>query len=163
MDLKQFLELFNPLPGNHYLLVTDKIDEVAFALEALLEKVGGELHIALYEDTPSELPATLNAAKLQSIQNKAQPFRALPRDNDIVIFKDIQQLHKNFELLLKIAYTTLANNADIIIMQKSDSMDVEATKELLESYEFRAPNAIDLLKGYDLVMAKKMHMWGNGL
>ena len=163
MDLKQFLELFNPLPGNHYILVTDKIDEVAFALDELLQTVGGELQIALYEDTPSKLPARLNTAKLQSIQNMAQPFRALPRDNDIVIFKDMQQLHNNFELLLKIAYTTLANTADVIVMQKSDTMDVEATKELLERYEFRAPNAIDLLNGYDLVMAKKMHMWGNGL
>lgn len=163
MDLKQFLELFNPLPANHYLLVTDKIDEVAFALDALLQEVGGELHIALYEETPSKLPSTLNAVKLQSIQNYAQPFRALPRDNDIVIFKDIKNLHKNFELLLKIAYTTLANNADIIIMQQNASMDVEATKRLLERYEFRAANAIDLIKGYDLVMARKMHMWGNGL
>jgi len=163
MDLKQFLELFNPLPGNHYLLVTDIIDEIAFSLYELMKTVDGELRIALYEEHPSTLQDSLNAVKLQSIQNTAQPFRALPRDNDIVIFKDIQNLHKNFELLLKIAYTTLANTADIIVMQKSGSMDVEATKELLEHYEFRAPNAIDLLKEYDLVMAKKMHMWGAGL
>ena len=163
MDLKQFLELFNPLPANHYLLVTDKIDEIAFALEALLQEVDGELNIVLYEKTPSKLQVSLNTVKVQSIQNMAQPFRALPRDNDIVIFKDVENLHENFELLLKIAYTTLANNADIIIMQKGGSMNVEATKELLERYEFRAANAIDLLKGYDLVMAKKMHMWGNGL
>ena len=163
MDLKQFLELFNPLPGNHYLLVTDKIDAIVFALDALLEEVGGELHLVLYEETPSELPPALKRVKLQSIQNSSQPFRALPRDNDIVIIKDMQNLHKNFEQLIKIAYTTLANTADVIVMQKSGSMDIEATKALLERYEFRAPNAIDLLQGYDLVMAKKMHMWGNGL
>ena len=163
MDLKQFCELFNPLPGNHYLLVTDTIDEVAFSLEKLLQEVNGELGIALYEEKSSTLPASLNAAKLQSIQNNAQPFRALPRDNDIVIFKDIQNLHKNFEQLVKIAYTTLANTADIVVMQKKGSMDVEATKEMLERREFRAPNAIDVLQEYDLVMAKKMHMWGNGL
>ena len=163
MDLKQFLELFNPLPGNHYLLVSDTIDEVAFSLEKLMQEVNGELQIALYEERPSTLPPLLNAAKLQSIQNNTQPFRALPRDNDIVILKDIQHLHNNFELLVKIAYTTLANTADIVVMQKKGTMDVEATKELLEKYEFRAPNAIDVLSDYDLVMAKKMHMWGNGL
>ena len=66
-------------------------------------------------------------------------------------------------MLLRIAYTTLANAADVIIMEKKGIMDVEATKELLEKFEFRAPNAIDLLDEYELVMAKKMHMWGNGL
>ena len=42
-------------------------------------------------------------------------------------------------------------------------MDVEQIKEYLIQHEFRAHNEIDLLEGYDLVMAKKMHMWGNGL
>ena len=163
MDLKQFCELFNPLPGNHYLLVTDTIDGIAFRLQELMEAVDGELRIALYEKQPSQLPASLNAVKLQSIQNYAQPFRALPRDNDIVIFKDIQNIHKNFEQLVKIAYTTLANTADIVVMQKKGLMDVAATKEMLERREFRAPNAIEVLPDYDLVMAKKMHMWGAGL
>ena len=35
--------------------------------------------------------------------------------------------------------------------------------ELLENNEFRAANFIDIFPNYDLVMAKKMHMWGNGL
>jgi len=42
-------------------------------------------------------------------------------------------------------------------------MDIEAMKEMLEEFEFRAANDIDVVEGYDLVMAKKMHMWGNGL
>ena len=37
------------------------------------------------------------------------------------------------------------------------------TKEILEDFEFRVANYIDLVEGYDLIMAKKMHMWGNGL
>ena len=66
-------------------------------------------------------------------------------------------------MILKIAYTTLANTADIIIMQKKGTMDIDAIKEMLEEFEFRAANYIDVLPEYDLVMAKKMHMWGNGL
>ena len=38
-DLKQFLELFNPLPANQYLEICDKKDELTFALEQLLQKV----------------------------------------------------------------------------------------------------------------------------
>jgi hypothetical protein len=48
-------------------------------------------------------------------------------------------------------------------MEKKGVMDIEAIKTMLEEHEFRAPNEIDVIDGYDLVMAKKMHMWGNGL
>ena len=42
-------------------------------------------------------------------------------------------------------------------------MKIDEMLELLETFEFRAANQIDILQEYDLVMAKKMHMWGNGL
>ncbi len=162
-NLDQFLELFNPLPGNHYLQVTTHIDETTFALDSLLQKVGGELSLAIYDHNDIDLSAKLPNAKIQFIKNFKQPFRAIPRDNDLVIFKDIFHLHQNQKMILKIAYTTLANTANIIIMEEKGIMDIEATKRLLEEFEFRAPNAIELLEGYDLVIAKKMHMWGNGL
>ena len=163
MDLKQFLELFHPLPGNHYLQVTTSIDDTTHALYELMQAVHGELRLALYEEKSSALPDKLSDTKLQSIKNFSAPFRGLPRDNDIVILKDILHLHKNPELLLKIAYTTLANTANIIIMQKKGTMDIENIKALLEKHEYRTPNEIDVLKEFDLVTAKKMHMWGNGL
>ena len=163
MDLKQFLELFNPLPGNHYIQVTTSIDETTTALYNLMKDVDGELRIAHYSEVEADIQSDFSGAKIQNIKNLSHPFRALPRDNDIVVFKDIFHLHNNKELLLKTAYTTLANAANIIIMQKKGTMDVEEIKDLLEKFEFRSSNYIDVLPEYDLVMAKKLHMWGNGL
>jgi len=163
MELKQFLELFNPLPGNHYIQITTVIDETTFALNNLMKSVDGEFHLALYSEETVALPSELSNAKLQLINNCNTPFRALPRDHDIVMFKDIFTQHTDPQLLLRIAYTTLANTADIVIMEPKGTMDIEATKELLEKFEFRAPNQIDVLDEYDLIMAKKMHMWGAGL
>jgi len=163
MELKQFLELFNPLPGNHYIQITDKIDATTFALEKIISEVGGEFRLVLYTETEVDIPQELKDVQVQHIKNLLNPFRALPRDNDMVIFKDVLFQHKNPELLLRIAYTTLANAANVIIMQEKKTMNIEETKELLEKFEFRAPNEIDILKEFDLVMAKKMHMWGNGL
>ncbi len=163
MELKQFLELFNPLPGNHYIQITDKIDDTTLALQKIIEDVDGEFHLALYTEEQPQIPQELSNAKIQIIPNLANPFRALPRDHDMVIFKDVLFRHKNPDQLLRITYTTLANTANVIIMQKKGTMDIEATKELLEKFEFRAPNEIDILEEFDLVMAKKMHMWGNGL
>ncbi len=163
MELKQFLELFNPLPGNHYIQVTNKIDATTLALQKMILEVDGEFRLALYTEAKLEIPIELKDAQIQYIMNFSNPFRALPRDNDMVIFKNIFFKHLNPELLLRIAYTTLANTANVIIMQEKGTMDIESTKELLEKFEFRVPNEINILDEYDLVMAKKMHMWGNGL
>ena len=163
MKLDQFLELFNPLPGNHYLQVTTKADATTIALQNIIKDVDGEFRLALYSEDESVVDESLADTKVQLIKKFNTPFRALPRDNDIVILKDILAQHSNPKLLVKIAYTTLANTADIIIMEAKGKMDIEATKKLLEDFEFRAPNYIDILDEYDLVMAKKMHMWGNGL
>ncbi len=163
MDLKQFLELFNPLPGNHYLQVTTKPDVTTTALSKIIKEVEGEFVLVVYNEDELDIQKNYPDAKIQYVKNFKQPFRALPRTHDIVIFKDFFHLHENQEGILKIAYTTLANTADIIIMQKKGTMDVQAIKGLLEKFEFRASNEIDVLPEYDLVMAKKMHMWGNGL
>ena len=36
MNLEQFLQLFNPLPGNHYLQISTSRDEISDALENIL-------------------------------------------------------------------------------------------------------------------------------
>jgi hypothetical protein len=148
MNLEQFSQLFNPLPGNHYLQVCRCEDEVTATLSSLLEGVEGKLNIALYNEDNL---------------NFSQPFRAMPRDHDMVVIKDVFHKHNNPKMILKLAYLTLANTANIIIMEKKGIMDIEATKALLEEFEFRSPNDIDIVEGYDLIMGKKMHMWGNGL
>ncbi len=148
MNLKQFLQLFNPQPCNHYMQVTTSQNDVSDALNSILEKVDGSLDVILYNKENLDF---------------TKPFRALARSNDIIIFQDTFSAHKNQEMILKIAYRSLANTAEIIIMEKKGVMDVEAMKKMLEEFEFRAANDIDIVEGYDLVMAKKMHMWGNGL
>lgn len=165
MQLEQFKELFNPLPGNHYIQVTSAVDETTNTFYELMQGVGGELSLAYYHEdlqTP-DLSVRYPDAKIQYINNLIHPFRALPRDHDMVIFKDIFALHHKQDLLLNTAYKTLANTAHIIIMEKKGILDTYATQELLERFEFRAPNTLDIVEGYDIVMGKKMHMWGNGL
>jgi len=146
--LIKFLELFSPLPGNHYLHVTQEHNEISYALEELLVNAAGVLQVEL-----------LNQEDLKN----AKPFRALPRDNDSVIFQDVFHAHTNPSALLNIAYRTLANSAELIIVEKIGLLDIEKTKELLEKHEFRTPNHLDILKDYDIIIAKKMHMWGRGL
>jgi hypothetical protein len=163
-DLKQFMELFRPLPGNRYIQVTTEIDATTEALAKLLEGVGGELRLALYYDAyVPEIAPEFAHAKIEKIANFVHPFRALPREHDKVILKDIYAAHHKKESLLKTSYTTLANTAEIVIMEKQGVLNLEELHEALLACEYRAPNTVDVLEGYDIVVAKKMHMWGNGL
>ena len=148
LNLDKFRSLFNPLPGNHYLQVTTKKNEISIVLQDLMNKVDGEFNIALYNDENLKLD---------------QPFRATPRDHDNVILTNIFSIHQNQDMLIKLSYLTLANTANIIIIEKKGLLDIEALKAKLEIMEFRSANEIDMIDGYDLVIAKKMHMWGNGL
>ncbi|MGB5964483.1 MAG: hypothetical protein WBF77_05310 [Sulfurimonadaceae bacterium] len=160
---KQFLELIQPQPGFKVLDVTAHADELTEAvIEHLKPFAQHRLALALYPGKHKEFEPG-DALKLQEIPNYNVPFRALPRDNDIVIIRDVLHKHSQAERILKSIYTTLANTGDIIIITKSEEADVEAQKAILEKLEFRSANSIDILDGYSLVMAKKMHMWGNGL
>ncbi|MCF6330403.1 MAG: hypothetical protein L3I99_02495 [Sulfurimonas sp.] len=163
MCTKQFLELFNPYPGNHYLQVTTSPDEITDALNKITKDVDGKISLAIFADESIDYSQKLPDINIKHINNFKEPFRALPRSNDAVIIKDVFAKHENKDMLLKISYASLANTADIIIIEKKGIMDVESMKQMLQDYEFRAANNIDILDGYDLIMAKKMHMWGNGL
>ena len=114
--------------------------------------------IDLPKGTPSKI-ILYNDANL----SLDKPFRATPREHDMVIIKNIYAKHQNQNMLLTLSYKTLAHTANIIIIEKKGVLDIEALKEKLELFEFRSANNIDIIKDYDLVIAKKMHMWGNGL
>ena len=158
------MELFSVQPGYRYIQVTTEVDDTTSALYDLLTQNNAEMRIAYYaEESMPDLSSIYPKAKIQHVKNFNFPYRALPRDNDIVIYKDIFTKHNKQELLLKTAYTTLSNTADIIIMEKNGVLDVEVMMELFEKFEYRAANHMNILEGYDIFMAKKMHMWGNGL
>ncbi|MDA3945991.1 MAG: hypothetical protein PF439_04865 [Helicobacteraceae bacterium] len=160
---QQFLELIQPQPGFKVLDVTSHADGLTEAVVKHLKSFDKHrLAVAMY---PGEhnLFEPNEVLKLQEIPSFDLPFRALPRDNDVVIIRDVLHRHSQAERILKSIYTTLANTGDIIIVTKNEDVDVEAQKALLEKYEFRSANNIDILEGYTIVMAKKMHMWGNGL
>ncbi len=163
MEINQFLELFNPLPGNHYLQVTTSPDETTCALNEMVKEVGGEFSLYIYTDKDVDYSTQYPDATIKYVNSFKEPFRTHPRSNDIVVIKDVFDKHENKDMLLKVTYTSLANTAEIIIIEKKGVMDIQKMKQTLEDYEFRVANDIDVLDGYDLVMAKKMHMWGNGL
>ena len=161
MQLDKFASLFNPLPAEHYLQVTDKVDETTHLMAELVQSVGGTFSLVIYDE--SEEVIEFADANVQHIKSFSKPFRAIPRDHDVVVIKNILQKHTHPKLILKTAYTTLANNKSIIVMQDKGSVDLQKTTDTLDAHEFRSGNAIEMMDEFDVVVARKLHMWGNGL
>lgn len=159
--MEKILDLFTPQPGYKILDITAHTDGTSALLRARLVPFGGRLAVVQYPGEHAQLPQR-EGTQLQRIPDYKKPFRALPRDNDIVFVRDVLHRHANQERLLKAVYTTLANAGNIVIVTPEET--AASHLALLEQAEFRAANIIeDVVAGRTVVMAKKMHMWGNGL
>lgn len=161
-EISQFLELVNPLPAYKILEVTSHADDLSVAVAMKLKPLDGELDIALYpgEHQTMELDNIRVSAQIDSY---SKPFKAPARSYDIIILRDILDRHAFSERILKLAYGALANAGGIIVIQRKGSIDAQEMARQLEDNEFRASNRIDIFNDADLIMAKKLHMWGNGL
>lgn len=163
--METFLELFRPQPGYKILDVTSHTDALTAMLLERLVPVHGRLALAQYPGSHTELAVPEEVSlQLQRVPDYTKVFRALPRDNDIVFLRDVLQQHAHPERILRAAYTTLANAAEVIIVTENGAADPEAQLTMLEKADFRAANVIEgVAEGVTVVMGKKMHMWGNGL
>lgn len=163
--MNRISELFALQPGYKILDITAHTDVVSELLLQRLCEVNGRLIVAQYPGEHEALPECDGVrVQLQKVPDYQKPFRAVPRDNDIVFIRDVLHRHTQPERMLKAIYTTLTNATNIVIITHVDAADPQQQLEMLEAAEFRAGNIVeDVLDGYTVVMAKKMHMWGNGL
>ncbi|MEA1916617.1 MAG: hypothetical protein U9N42_03695 [Campylobacterota bacterium] len=157
--MNQFFELFNFAPGLKVLEVTSHSDSFSHQLYEFLSSNEAELVINRYGENHEDVKA-----KYVDIPTLNAPFRAFAREYKYIILRDILDIHKNPKKLIDFTYHSLENAAFIIVVQsKKSELHVEEIKQMLDDAEFRATNDIDILEDYHVVMAKKLHMWGNGL
>ena len=163
--METFLALFQPQPGYKILDITAHSDALSSLLVRTLAPVGGRLDLVRYPGEHMSVTAAEGMTlQVQEIADFEKPFRALPRDNDIVFIRDVLHRHRYPERVLKAIYTTLANAAEVVIVTSLENADTDGQLALLEAVDFRAGNSIDgMIEGMSVVTAKKMHMWGNGL
>ena len=138
-------------------------DGLTAALAEHVGLCGGELTVAAY---PGEhrLPPAAEHLRFGAVKNFRAPFKAAARDYEIILLNDILHLHAFREKLLRHAYQGLENSALLIVIQSGGSLPREEVEALLERCEYRAANTIDgLIEGASVTVAKKLHMWGNGM
>ncbi len=158
--MERLLELFEFTPGYRLLHITDDAAKAATPFLNPLKECEGQLDIIQYGQREHFFPEHV---KLRTVASVQKPFKAAARDYESMLVVDMLHQTPHPHKFLKHCYTCLENSALILVLQKKGTMETERIKELLDSVDFQAANGIDIIEGYELVVAKKMHMWCNGL
>lgn len=155
--------LLHPTPHTKIMVVTSHLDGMVEELGDFLFPHEGLIDISLFAGEHQGL--SHNALhKTFTIKDYRSPAGGIPRDYAAVIVQDVLHLHESPQKFLELIYRTLLNASEIIIVQKNGSMPITEIESLLDEAEFRAINTItDLIEGCEVIVGKKMHMWGNGL
>ena len=117
--------------------------------------------LSILEDKISKNDGTIESRDLNNIS--CDKFRLKSREFEYCILFDTISLCEDKEKFIKTCYHSLENSAFIIIIEPKSSNNISEVIELLDLCEFRVANNIDIFDDYNLIMAKKLHMWGNGL
>ena len=112
-------------------------------------------------DFTNEIDAKLTYKDFNTIN--LERFRLTARDFEYVIVCDCLELISDIDKFIKEIYHSLENSANIILISNKTKNNTLFMIDILDRNDFRATNSIDIFENYNLVMAKKMHMWGNGL
>ncbi|WP_294894001.1 MULTISPECIES: hypothetical protein [unclassified Sulfuricurvum] len=153
--------LLHPTPHTKIMVVTSHLDSMTEEMGDFLAPYEGLIDVSLF---PGDHQNLTSFHKTFTIKDYKSPAGGIPRDYAAVIVQDVLHLHESPHKFLELLYRTLLNASEIIILQKNGSMSFPEVESLLDQVEFRAINAItDFIEGYDVIVAKKMHMWGKGL
>lgn len=156
-------QLLHPTPNTKIMVATSHLDALMEELSFFLSPYEGLIDLSLFPGEHQECSFP-SIHKVHTIKDYKSPAFGIPRDYAAVIVQDVLHLHEHPLKFLQLIYRTLLNATEIIIVQKNGSMNIDEVVDLLDKAEFRASNTImDLIDGYEVIVAKKMHMWGNGL
>ncbi len=144
-ELSLFKELFSDYTNIAILHIDNSLNLVDETLEQIRIQNEGNIKYIPFLDE--------NSAKL----------RSTAREFEYIVLGDILSYCENKKEILKLMYKAIENSGNIIILEKKIHNNREELLELLENIGFQAPNYIDLFEDIDILTAKKMHHWDNGL
>lgn len=144
-EIETFLSLFQKAPNTTLLNIDHECPEIKESLFDFTEKINGKL---TYKE--------FNSIDLDK-------FKLVARDFEYVVVTDCLNEIEDIDKFIKVIYHSLENSANVILISHKNKNSLQFMVEVLDRNDFRATNSIDIFNDYDLVVAKKMHMWGNGL
>lgn len=143
-ELKLFKELFTPCINIAILYINNSSNFVETSLNDIKEQNKGKLKQVTFIDDRS--------TKLK-----------VAREYEYIVLEDIFYHCEDKITVLKNMYKALENSGNIIILEKKEYSNKNEILELLEKVGFQVANTIELFEEFELICAKKMHNWDNGL
>ena len=144
-ELLEFNSLIHDSPALALLQVGEGIDKITKSLEFIALRNNGTLKIKNSDDI------------------KCDRFRLTPRNYEYAVLLNTLNICEDNKKFLDVIYHSLENSAQIILIEPKEGSNLSELMELLDVANFRAVNDIEIIDGYYLVTAKKLHMWGAGL
>ncbi len=144
-EIELFEALFQKSPNSVLLHINNGLDDIQKLLENFVHKIDGKLIVKNLHEINFER------------------FRLTAREYEYVIVSNCLEDIEDSDKFIKEVYHSLENSANIIMIEKNTNDNLLKMLYLLDNNDFRASNSIDIFQKYNLAMAKKMHMWGNGL
>ncbi|WP_320035843.1 hypothetical protein [Halarcobacter sp.] len=143
--LELFKGLFQPFTNLSVFFINNNTDFIESTLEEVVKTNEGKLN------------------KIDFIEEKYLKLNHYMREFEYIVLGDIINKYEKKELLLQKCYRALENSANIIILENKTNNNLDEIRELLDKTSFVAINSIELFDNYELITAKKLHMWGSGL
>ncbi len=144
-EIELFKSLFQKTPNSALLLINDGCSDIQ----------------NIICDFTNETDAKLTYKDFNTIN--LERFRLTARDFEYVIVCDCFESIIDIDKFIKELYHSLENSANIILISNKNKNNTLFMIDILDRNDFRATNSIDIFENYNIVVAKKMHMWGNGL
>ena len=145
---KEF-ELFKSLFASYPNIAILHIDNTSNFLGSCLENIKTE--------------NTGNIKYIKFEEEKDARLKATAREYEYIVLSDILSYCPNKDKILKLMYRALENSGNIIILEKKTNYNKEEIMQAVDESGLQAVNNIDLFEEYNLITAKKMHNWDNGL
>ncbi len=150
-ELKLFKDLFQPFPNISILHINNGARFIDAPIKEVVDFLDGNLEYIEFRE------------------EKSARIKATAREYEYIVLSDILSYCPNKDKILKLMYKALENSANIIVLEKKLNNNMDEVKQLLDERQlldessFVAINHIDLFEEYNLITAKKLHMWGSGL
>ncbi|MDD2699290.1 MAG: hypothetical protein PHF17_10850 [Arcobacteraceae bacterium] len=144
-EIELFKTLFQKSPKSIILHINNDSAEIKDIIDNFINEIDGKLTYKNFNEINIER------------------FRLTARDFEYVIVSNCLDLVEDIDKFIKEIYHSLENSANIILIENKLNNNLLFMKDILERNDFRATNSIEIFEEYNLTVAKKMHMWGNGL
>ena len=143
-EFELFRSLFDNSPNIAILNVNKGCEEISQELSSIVKDCNGEFTLKQFDEIDPER------------------FRLKDRNFEYAVISNCLNDINDKDRFISGVYHSLENSAFIILIEPKGNSDISSMIELLDKNNFRAANDINIFEKYNLVMAKKLHMWGAG-